>query len=82
MRAFVVTAPGEAGVEEVPEPVAAAGEVVVDVERVGVCGTDVEFATGTLATPSGWGTSGAARSPRSARGWTPGGAAGGSPATR
>src|SRR3954447_20410797 len=48
MRAFVVTAPGEAGVEEVPEPVAAAGEVVVDVERVGVCGTDVEFFTGEM----------------------------------
>src|SRR3954451_4012839 len=49
MRAFVVTAPGEAGVEEVPEPVAAPGEVVVDVERVGVCGTDVEFFTGEMA---------------------------------
>jgi threonine dehydrogenase-like Zn-dependent dehydrogenase len=48
MRAFVVTAPGEAGVEEVPEPVAAPGEVVVDVERVGVCGTDVEFFTGEM----------------------------------
>jgi threonine dehydrogenase-like Zn-dependent dehydrogenase len=48
MRAFVVTAPGEAGVEEVPEPVAAPGEVVVEVERVGVCGTDVEFFTGEM----------------------------------
>ncbi|MGY1780561.1 zinc-dependent alcohol dehydrogenase [Geodermatophilus sp. SYSU D01036] len=49
MRAFVVTGPGEGGVTEVPEPVAAPGEVVVDVERVGVCGTDVEFWTGEMA---------------------------------
>ncbi len=48
MRAFVVTAPGEAGVHEVPVPTAAPGEVVVDVERVGVCGTDVEFFTGEM----------------------------------
>jgi len=48
MRAFVVTAPGEAGVQEVDRPVAAPGEVVVDVERVGVCGTDVEFFTGEM----------------------------------
>ncbi|WP_236796195.1 zinc-binding dehydrogenase [Amycolatopsis sp. GM8] len=48
MRAFVVTAPGEAGVKEVEPPVAVAGEVVVDVERVGVCGTDVEFFTGEM----------------------------------
>ena len=49
MRAFVITAPGEAGVHEVEAPVAGAGEVVVDVERVGVCGTDVEFFTGEMA---------------------------------
>lgn len=48
MRAFVVTAPGEAGVQEVDDPVAAPGEVVVDVHRVGVCGTDVEFFTGEM----------------------------------
>src|SRR3954469_948891 len=48
MRAFVVTAPGEAGVQEVPEPVAVPGEVVVDVERVGICGTDVELFTGEM----------------------------------
>jgi threonine dehydrogenase-like Zn-dependent dehydrogenase len=49
MRAFVITAPGEAGVVEVDEPVAEPGEVVVAVERVGVCGTDVEFFTGEMA---------------------------------
>lgn len=48
MRAFVVSAPGQAGVEDVPEPEAVAGEVVVDVDRVGVCGTDVEFFTGEM----------------------------------
>ncbi len=49
MRAFVVTAPGQAEVQDVAEPVPGAGEVVVDVERVGVCGTDVEFFTGEMA---------------------------------
>lgn len=49
MRAFVLTAPGEYAVQEVPVPVAAEGEVVVDVERVGVCGTDMEFFTGAMA---------------------------------
>lgn len=48
MRAFVVTAPGEAGVQDVPDPVALPGQVVVDIERVGVCGTDVEFFTGDM----------------------------------
>ncbi|MFF4592209.1 zinc-binding dehydrogenase [Amycolatopsis sp. NPDC001319] len=48
MRAFVVTGPGEAGVAEVPEPVAVMGEVVVAVERAGVCGTDFEFFTGEM----------------------------------
>ncbi|MGW1752039.1 zinc-dependent alcohol dehydrogenase [Streptomyces sp. NPDC002092] len=49
MRAFVLTGPGKYAVQEVPAPVAAPGEVVVDVERVGVCGTDVEFFTGAMA---------------------------------
>jgi threonine dehydrogenase-like Zn-dependent dehydrogenase len=49
MRAFLVTGPGRAVVQEVAEPVAEPGQVVVDVERVGVCGTDVEFFTGEMA---------------------------------
>ncbi|SOD72239.1 D-arabinose 1-dehydrogenase-like Zn-dependent alcohol dehydrogenase [Jatrophihabitans sp. GAS493] len=49
MRAFVVTGPREGGVAQVDDPVAGAGEVVVDVHRVGVCGTDVEFWTGEMA---------------------------------
>jgi threonine dehydrogenase-like Zn-dependent dehydrogenase len=46
MRAYVLTAPREGSVTEVPAPEAVPGEVVVDVERVGVCGTDVEFYNG------------------------------------
>ncbi|MER6423914.1 alcohol dehydrogenase catalytic domain-containing protein [Streptomyces sp. NPDC001137] len=49
MRAFVLTGPGKYAVQEVAAPVAGPGEVVVDVERVGVCGTDVEFFTGAMA---------------------------------
>jgi len=49
IRAFVVSAPWEGAVQEVPAPVAAWGEAVVDVERVGVCGTDVELFTGVMA---------------------------------
>jgi threonine dehydrogenase-like Zn-dependent dehydrogenase len=48
VRAFVLTAPHESSVQEVAAPVAVPGEVVVDVERVGVCGTDVEFFTGEM----------------------------------
>jgi threonine dehydrogenase-like Zn-dependent dehydrogenase len=49
MRAYVLTAPEKGEVQEVPVPVAAPGEVVVEVERVGLCGTDVEFFTGEMA---------------------------------
>ncbi|WP_407561127.1 zinc-binding dehydrogenase [Streptomyces sp. 184] len=48
MRAFVLHAPGAAGVVDVEPPVAAPGEAVVDVARVGVCGTDVELYSGEL----------------------------------
>jgi len=48
VRAFIVTAPNEAGVYEVDAPETAPGGVVVDVERVGVCGTDVDFYTGEM----------------------------------
>ncbi|GAA0421001.1 alcohol dehydrogenase [Actinoplanes capillaceus] len=49
MRALVLTAPGKAEVREVPMPIAAPGQVIVDVERVGVCGTDVELFTGEMS---------------------------------
>jgi threonine dehydrogenase-like Zn-dependent dehydrogenase len=49
MRAFVLTGPRQGAVQEVPVPRPEPGEVVVDVERAGVCGTDVEFFTGEMA---------------------------------
>ncbi|TQS44074.1 zinc-dependent alcohol dehydrogenase [Cryptosporangium phraense] len=49
MRAFVLAGPGQGSVEDVPPPVAGPGEAVIDVERVGVCGTDVEFFSGEMA---------------------------------
>ena len=49
MRAYVLTGPGEGAVQEVPTPSTTPGEVVVDVERVGLCGTDVEFFSGKMA---------------------------------
>jgi threonine dehydrogenase-like Zn-dependent dehydrogenase len=49
MRAFVITGPGKGEVQEVPEPVATEGLVVVEVERAGVCGTDVEFFSGAMS---------------------------------
>lgn len=48
MRAFVITGPGRAEVCDVDEPVPGPGEVVVDVERAGVCGTDLEFFSGEM----------------------------------
>ncbi len=49
MKAYVVTAPHEGGVQEVPDAAARVGEVVVEIHRVGVCGTDMEFWTGEMA---------------------------------
>jgi len=49
MRAVVLTGPHQCEVQEVPVPVAGPGDVIVDVERVGVCGTDVELFTGEMA---------------------------------
>jgi threonine dehydrogenase-like Zn-dependent dehydrogenase len=48
MRAFVLTGPGKSEVQDVAPPVAGPDQVVVDVERVGMCGTDVEFFTGQM----------------------------------
>lgn len=49
MRALVLAGPGRAGIQEVPAPVAGPGQVVVDVHRAGVCGTDGEFYSGHMA---------------------------------
>ena len=49
MRAFVITGPGRGGVEDVESPRPGPGEVVVAVERAGVCGTDREFFSGEMS---------------------------------
>jgi threonine dehydrogenase-like Zn-dependent dehydrogenase len=49
MKALVITGPGRAEVQDVPAPSAADGEVIVDVHRAGICGTDVELFTGEMA---------------------------------
>jgi (R,R)-butanediol dehydrogenase/meso-butanediol dehydrogenase/diacetyl reductase len=41
MRAAVFHGPGDVRVGDVPDPVAGPGEVVVKVERAGICGSDV-----------------------------------------
>ena len=48
MKAFVLTGPHASEIQEVAAPVAGPGQAVVDVARVGVCGTDVEFFTGEM----------------------------------
>jgi threonine dehydrogenase-like Zn-dependent dehydrogenase len=49
MKAFVVEGPHAGSVQDVPDAIAAVGEVVVDIHRAGVCGTDAEFWTGEMA---------------------------------
>jgi threonine dehydrogenase-like Zn-dependent dehydrogenase len=49
MRALVINGLRSARVEDVEAPVPEAGQVVVDVRRAGICGTDVELFTGQLA---------------------------------
>ncbi|HET9143828.1 alcohol dehydrogenase catalytic domain-containing protein, partial [Actinophytocola sp.] len=49
MRAFVITGPGRAEVQEVAPPEPGPGEVIVEVDRAGVCGTDAEFFSGAMS---------------------------------
>ncbi|MEU4240051.1 alcohol dehydrogenase catalytic domain-containing protein [Actinoplanes sp. NPDC026619] len=49
MRALVLTGPGKAEVQDVPAPSPGNDQVVVDVERVGVCGTDMELFSGEMS---------------------------------
>jgi threonine dehydrogenase-like Zn-dependent dehydrogenase len=49
MRAVTFLGPRSASVDEVPVPDPGRGEVLVAVERVGLCGTDVELFEGTMA---------------------------------
>ncbi|WP_166355578.1 zinc-dependent alcohol dehydrogenase [Phytoactinopolyspora limicola] len=48
MRAFVIEGPSSGSIREVPEPEPGPRDVVVDVEVVGLCGTDVELFEGTM----------------------------------
>src|SRR3954471_19402719 len=48
MRALVLTGPGRAEISDVPPPTAGPGDVVVEVARVGLCGTDQELFAGTM----------------------------------
>jgi threonine dehydrogenase-like Zn-dependent dehydrogenase len=48
VKAFVVTGVRQSAVMDVEAPTAGPGEAVVDVARVGLCGTDVEFFTGEM----------------------------------
>jgi 2-desacetyl-2-hydroxyethyl bacteriochlorophyllide A dehydrogenase len=49
MRALIIDGTRSAGVRRVPVPVPGPGQAVVDVHRVGICGTDVELFTRELA---------------------------------
>jgi 2-desacetyl-2-hydroxyethyl bacteriochlorophyllide A dehydrogenase len=49
MRALIIDSPRSASVQLVPVPVPGPGQVVVDVQRAGICGTDVELFTRELA---------------------------------
>jgi threonine dehydrogenase-like Zn-dependent dehydrogenase len=49
MRALVVHGPHDARVDDVPVPAPAAGELLVRVDRAGICGTDIELFTGEMA---------------------------------
>ncbi len=49
MRAFVVTAPGTAAIQEVMAPIPGPGDLLITVHRVGICGTDVELYSGEMA---------------------------------
>lgn len=49
MRAFVITEPHIGSVVQVNEPVVGERDLLVEIERVGICGTDVEFFNGDMA---------------------------------
>ena len=50
MKALRVVGPRKVEVQEVPDLVAGPGQILLDVERVGICGTDVELYTCLLYT--------------------------------
>lgn len=53
MRALVYRGPGRLDLEQIDEPLVAAGEVLIEVEAAGVCGTDHHLVDGQLGVPDG-----------------------------
>lgn len=51
MRALVIEEPNKAVIKEVEAPIAGPGEVVIQVERVGICGTDIHIYKGEFISP-------------------------------
>jgi len=49
MKAFVITSPRVGSVIDVAEPLVGDHDLLVEIERVGICGTDVEFFNGDMA---------------------------------
>jgi threonine dehydrogenase-like Zn-dependent dehydrogenase len=49
VRAYVIINPKVGAVMQVPEPILKADDLLVQVERAGICGTDVEFFSGDMA---------------------------------
>jgi len=41
MKQAIMTAPGEIEIREIQEPVAGEGEVLLRIQRIGVCGSDM-----------------------------------------
>ena len=48
MHALVVSEPGSVGLAELPEPVPAADEVLIEPVLVGICGTDLDIVAGDI----------------------------------
>jgi 2-desacetyl-2-hydroxyethyl bacteriochlorophyllide A dehydrogenase len=48
MKAMVLTAPGELGLEDVPRPATPPGDVLVRVTHSGICGTDYKIFNGAI----------------------------------
>src|SRR5688500_17046311 len=48
MKAMVLTAPGELGLEDVPRPAPSVGDVLVRVTHSGICGTDYKIFNGAI----------------------------------
>ncbi len=53
MRALVYQGPGKISLESLEDPSAVAGEVLVQVDAAGVCGTDRHIVAGDLGVPPG-----------------------------